>query len=113
MHQGRKEILLFSMLSPGSAETFCLFFLTQVLAQIELQKEHNSGKYKNKVYVLPKQLDEKVAALHLKKLGATLTRMTEEQVNILLSVIRNRFMHFALPLYYCCFMNNKTKGQQR
>ncbi len=52
-------------------------FTNQVLAQIELWK-HTDG-YENKVYVLPKKLDEKVAALHLKKLGVTLTRLTESQ----------------------------------
>ncbi|HXV09831.1 MAG TPA: adenosylhomocysteinase [Burkholderiales bacterium] len=52
-------------------------FTNQVLAQIELFG--NKGKYENKVYVLPKQLDERVARLHLKKLGAELTVMSEEQ----------------------------------
>ncbi|HEB77342.1 MAG TPA: adenosylhomocysteinase [Methylothermaceae bacterium] len=52
-------------------------FCNQVLAQIELW--NNPGKYENKVYVLPKILDEKVARLHLKKLGAKLTRLTEAQ----------------------------------
>ena len=52
-------------------------FTNQVLAQIELHD--NAGKYENKVYVLPKQLDEKVARLHLKKLGAQLTVLTEAQ----------------------------------
>jgi len=54
-------------------------FTNQVLAQVELYKERNSGKYENKVYVLPKVLDEKVARLHLKALGAELTTLTEEQ----------------------------------
>ena len=52
-------------------------FTNQVLAQIELWK--NSDKYENKVYVLPKHLDEKVARLHLDKVGAKLTKLTEEQ----------------------------------
>ncbi|WP_310386162.1 adenosylhomocysteinase [Roseateles sp.] len=52
-------------------------FTNQVIAQIELFS-HNS-KYEKKVYVLPKHLDEKVASLHLKTLGAQLTRMTEAQ----------------------------------
>jgi len=52
-------------------------FTNQVLAQIELYG--NTGKYQKKVYVLPKQLDERVARLHLKKLGAQLTVMSEEQ----------------------------------
>ena len=49
------------------------------MAQIELWKEKDSGKYKKEVYVLPKELDEKVAALHLEKLGAKLTTLSEEQ----------------------------------
>jgi adenosylhomocysteinase len=52
-------------------------FTNQVLAQIELFTRH--GKYENKVYVLPKHLDEKVAALHLDKLGVKLTRLTPQQ----------------------------------
>ena len=52
-------------------------FSNQVLAQIELWKNHS--KYKNNVYVLPKHLDEKVAALHLEKLGVKLTKLTEKQ----------------------------------
>lgn len=49
------------------------------MAQIELWKEKDSGKYNKEVYVLPKELDEKVAALHLEKLGAKLTTLSEEQ----------------------------------
>jgi adenosylhomocysteinase len=56
-------------------------FTNQVLAQIELHA--HAGKYKNKVYVLPKHLDEKVARLHLKKLGAQLTTLTEAQSSYL------------------------------
>src|SRR3546814_11278506 len=52
-------------------------FTNQVLAQIELWTK--SGEYENKVYVLPKHLDEKVAALHLEKLGVKLTTLTEKQ----------------------------------
>jgi adenosylhomocysteinase len=52
-------------------------FTNQVLAQIELWR--NSGNYDNQVYVLPKALDEKVATLHLGKLGVNLTTLTEEQ----------------------------------
>ncbi len=52
-------------------------FTNQTLAQIELWT--NKGKYKNEVYILPKTLDEKVARLHLKKLGATLTQLSEKQ----------------------------------
>ncbi|MCK4939762.1 MAG: adenosylhomocysteinase, partial [Rhodospirillaceae bacterium] len=49
------------------------------LAQIELFVNNKDGKYKNEVYVLPKHLDEKVAMLHLDKLGATLTKLSPEQ----------------------------------
>ncbi|MBL6865066.1 MAG: adenosylhomocysteinase [Rhodospirillales bacterium] len=52
-------------------------FTNQVLAQIELWE--NSTSYENKVYVLPKNLDEKVATLHLAKLNVKLTELTEEQ----------------------------------
>jgi adenosylhomocysteinase len=56
-------------------------FTNQVLAQIELWTNH--GKYENKVYVLPKHLDEKVAALHLDKLGVKLTKLTNAQSSYL------------------------------
>jgi adenosylhomocysteinase len=52
-------------------------FTNQVLAQIELWQ--NQDKYENKVYVLPKNLDEKVARLHLGKIGVDLTPLTKEQ----------------------------------
>ncbi len=54
-------------------------FTNQVMAQIELWKNHTS--YENKVYVLPKHLDEKVARLHLDKLGVKLTKLTKEQAD--------------------------------
>ena len=54
-------------------------FTNQVLAQIELFK--NPDNYENKVYVLPKILDEKVARLHLKKVGADLTTLSKEQAD--------------------------------
>jgi adenosylhomocysteinase len=54
-------------------------FTNQTLAQIELYT--NPGKYENKVYVLPKHLDEKVAALHLEKVGAKLTKLSKEQAD--------------------------------
>jgi adenosylhomocysteinase len=52
-------------------------FTNQTLAQIELFTK--SEQYKNEVYVLPKHLDEKVAALHLEKLGVQLTKLNEKQ----------------------------------
>jgi adenosylhomocysteinase len=54
-------------------------FTNQTLAQLELW--NNADKYENKVYVLPKHLDEKVAKLHLAKIGAELTLLTQEQAD--------------------------------
>jgi adenosylhomocysteinase len=54
-------------------------FTNQVLAQIELWQNQGTGKYQNQVYVLPKALDEKVARLHLEKVGAKLTELAPEQ----------------------------------
>ena len=54
-------------------------FTNQVMAQLELW--HNYKNYENKVYVLPKHLDEKVATLHLKKVGAKLTKLSKEQAD--------------------------------
>jgi adenosylhomocysteinase len=56
-------------------------FTNQTLAQIELWANNKDGKYKNDVYVLPKHLDEKVAVLHLAKLGASLTTLTKKQAD--------------------------------
>jgi len=53
----------------------------QVLAQIELWTSH--GQYENKVYVLPKHLDEKIAVLHLDKLGVKLTALSAAQARYL------------------------------
>ncbi|MGZ9099802.1 MAG: adenosylhomocysteinase, partial [Brevundimonas sp.] len=54
-------------------------FTNQTLAQIELWT--NKSQYENQVYVLPKHLDEKVAMLHLAKLGAKLTTLSKEQAD--------------------------------
>ena len=54
-------------------------FTNQVIAQIELWNNHKN--YENKIYVLPKYLDEKVAMLHLKKVGAKLTKLSKEQAD--------------------------------
>jgi adenosylhomocysteinase len=54
-------------------------FTNQTLAQIELFSSAGTGKYKNEVYVLPKHLDEKVARLHLEKLGVRLTKLRDDQ----------------------------------
>ena len=52
-------------------------FTNQIIAQIE--HWNNYAKYEKKVYVLPKHLDEKVAMLHLKKVGAKLTKLSKDQ----------------------------------
>jgi len=62
-----------------SAFVMSTSFTNQVLAQIELWQNH--GKYKNQVYILPKELDEKVARLHLDKLGVKLTKLSKEQAD--------------------------------
>ncbi|MCB2067881.1 MAG: adenosylhomocysteinase, partial [Erythrobacter sp.] len=54
-------------------------FTNQVMAQMELWS--NAKGYENDVYVLPKKLDEKVASLHLEKLGVKLTKLSQEQAN--------------------------------
>jgi len=54
-------------------------FTNQVMAQIEFYT--NSEAYENKVYILPKQLDEKVARLHLSKIGANLTQLSQQQAD--------------------------------
>ncbi len=82
-----KKILLLSegrLVNLGNATGHPSFvmsasFSNQVIAQIELWENYKN--YKNKVYVLPKSLDEKVAALHLKKVGAKLTELSEKQAD--------------------------------
>jgi adenosylhomocysteinase len=54
-------------------------FTNQTLAQIELWANNKDGKYKKEVYTLPKRLDEKVARLHLDKIGVTLTMLSDKQ----------------------------------
>ena len=54
-------------------------FTNQTLAQIELWANNKDSKYKKEVYTLPKHLDEKVARLHLDKIGVKLTKMTPKQ----------------------------------
>lgn len=56
-------------------------FTNQVLAQIELFANNQDGKYERQVYVLPKHLDEKVAMLHLEKLGVKLSKLTQAQAD--------------------------------
>src|SRR3979411_2815630 len=56
-------------------------FTNQTLAQIELFANNKDGKYQKKVYVLPKSLDEKVARLHLAKIGVKLTKLRPDQAD--------------------------------
>jgi len=56
-------------------------FTNQIMAQLELWENKENNKYDNDVYVLPKELDEKVARLHLKALGAELTELSEDQAD--------------------------------
>ena len=86
MVDGKKIILLSEgrLLNLGNATGHPSFvmsasFTNQVLAQKELWQ--NNDNYKNKVYVLPKHLDEKVAMLHLKRVGANLTKLDKDQAD--------------------------------
>jgi adenosylhomocysteinase len=67
-------------------------FTNQVLAQIELWTAP-AGKYERKVYTLPKQLDEKVAALHLAKVGAKLTKLSPKQAEYIGAAVNGPFKH--------------------
>ena len=64
-------------------------FTNQTIAQIELW--NNSDKYENKVYVLPKHLDEKVAMLHLNKVGAKLTKLSKDQADYISIDVKGPF----------------------
>ncbi|HWX47010.1 MAG TPA: adenosylhomocysteinase [Roseomonas sp.] len=66
-------------------------FSNQTLAQIELWTNHQA--YENKVYTLPKKLDEKVAALHLAKVGAQLTKLTPKQAEYIGVEVSGPFKH--------------------
>jgi adenosylhomocysteinase len=83
---GKRIILLAEgrLLNLGCATGHSAFvmsasFTNQVMAQIELWNNHK--KYENKVYILPKELDEKVATLHLEKLGMKLTKLSKKQAD--------------------------------
>ncbi|KAL3727111.1 hypothetical protein ACJRO7_031935 [Eucalyptus globulus] len=65
---------------PSLATASCSF-ANHVMAQLELWMERDTGKYEKKVYALPKHLDEKVASLHLGKLGAKLTKLSKEHAD--------------------------------
>ncbi len=64
-------------------------FTNQVIAQMELW--NNSDKYEKKVYVLPKHLDEKVATLHLNKVGAKLTKLSKDQADYISVDVKGPF----------------------
>ena len=64
-------------------------FTNQVIGQIELWK--NSEEYEKKVYVLPKHLDEKVAMLHLNKVGAKLTKLSKDQADYISVDVKGPF----------------------
>ncbi len=68
-------------------------FTNQTLAQIELWKNH--ANYESKVYVLPKHLDEKVAALHLEKVGAELSKLSKEQAEYIGVDVKGPFKNDA------------------
>ncbi|MFM2200688.1 MAG: hypothetical protein RL769_743 [Pseudomonadota bacterium] len=85
---GKRLILLAEgrLLNLGCATGHSAFvmstsFTNQVMAQIELWQNHKN--YQNKVYILPKHLDEKVAVLHLEKLGVKLTKLNKKQADYL------------------------------
>ena len=86
MPSGNRMILLSQgrLLNLGNATGHPSFvmsasFTNQVLAQIELWQR--GDQYKNEVYILPKHLDEKVARLHLEKIGVKLTELSQEQAD--------------------------------
>jgi adenosylhomocysteinase len=73
-------------------------FTNQTLAQIELWTNRNNNKYEKKVYLLPKELDEKVARLHLGPLGAKLTVLSKEQAD-----------YIGVPVTHISLASNDTK----
>ena len=84
-------------------------FTNQVLAQIELWT--GGDKYKNDVYVLPKHLDEKVAALHLDKLGVKLTKLSDKQAAYIGVTQRGPVQARSLPLL--SIARNAEAGRRR
>jgi adenosylhomocysteinase len=69
-------------------------FTNQVLAQIDLWENRDTNKYENgKVYILPKELDEKVARLHLGALNAELTELSREQADYIDVKVEGPYKH--------------------
>lgn len=68
-------------------------FTNQTLAQIELWVNRDNGKYKNEVYKLPRELDEKVARLHLGKLGCELTILEPDQADYINVNVNGPYKH--------------------
>ena len=73
-------------------------FTNQTLAQIELFANNRDGKYEKKVYVLPKSLDEKVARLHLAKIGVKLTKLRKDQADYIGVKPEGPFKSGSLPV---------------
>ena len=73
-------------------------FTNQTLAQLELWTKRETGEYENKVYVLPKRLDEEVARLHLEKLGVKLTTLSQEQADYIGVPVEGTLQVRSLPL---------------
>jgi adenosylhomocysteinase len=88
-HETKRSILILAegrLMNLGCATGHPSFvmstsFTNQVLAQLELWKERNTGTFEKQVYTLPKHLDEEVARLHLEKLGVKLTTLSKEQAD--------------------------------
>ncbi len=98
-HDGKRLIVLSEgrLVNLGNATGHPSFvmsasFTNQVLAQIELWTAP-AGKYEKQVYVLPRHLDEKVAALHLAKVGAKLTKLSQKQADYLGLAVQGPFKH--------------------
>jgi len=84
-------------------------FTNQVLAQIDLWVNKDNDKYQNQVYILPKELDEKVASLHLKALGAELTTLTQDQADYIKVDVKGPYKksHYRYWVKYFCFVYKK------
>ena len=82
-------------------------FTNQTLAQIELFT--NPGKYEKKVYTLPKHLDEKVARLHLDKIGAKLTKLRPDQAELHRRVAAGPVQVGAVPVLRAAFILNRGR----